>query len=80
MPTILRQGPYRVFFYSSDGDEPPHVHIQRDAAEAKLWLDPIRMERSSGFRPSELRHIRSMIVIHRQQLLEAWNEFFHGTR
>ena len=26
MPTVLRHGPYRFFFYSGDRDEPPHVH------------------------------------------------------
>ena len=76
MPTALRSGPYRVFFYSSDGGEPPHVHVQRDDAEAKFWLDPIRLERSVGFRPSELRRIRSIIRGNRDELLEAWNGHF----
>jgi hypothetical protein len=40
MPTIVRDGPYRLFFYSADGAEPPHVHIERDAAIAKYWLAP----------------------------------------
>lgn len=30
MPTILRDGPYRLFFYSNEGEEPPHVHVERD--------------------------------------------------
>jgi hypothetical protein len=76
MPTVLRSGPYRLFFYSSDGDEPPHVHVQRDDAEVKFWLDPLRLERSVGFRPSELRKIRSMIQGRRNELLEAWHEYF----
>ena len=80
MPTVLRSGPYRVFFYSSDGDEPYHVHVQKEAAEAKFWLDPLRLERSVGFRPSELRRITGMITTHRPQLLEAWDEFFGRTR
>ena len=76
MPTALRSGPYRVFFYSSDGDEPPHVHVRRDDAEAKFWLDPLRLERSAGFRPAELRRIRSMIRDNRDALLEAWDGHF----
>ncbi|MCP9886780.1 DUF2442 domain-containing protein [Cyanobium sp. ATX 6A2] len=27
MPTILRSGPYRVYFYSHEPNEPPHVHM-----------------------------------------------------
>ena len=30
MPTILREGPYRFFFYASDREEPLHVHVERD--------------------------------------------------
>ena len=55
MPTVLRVGPYRFFFYAGDGDEPPHVHVERDDSEAKIWLDPVRLERSGGFSGKELR-------------------------
>ena len=30
MPTILRVGPYRFFFYAGDRDEPEHIHVERD--------------------------------------------------
>jgi Domain of unknown function (DUF4160) len=43
MPTVLRVGPYRFFFYSGDGSEAPHVHVERDASVAKFWLDPVRL-------------------------------------
>ena len=50
MPTILREGPYRVHFYSQDRlEEPPHVPVERDRNGAKFWLDPVRLERSGGF-------------------------------
>lgn len=29
MPTVLRSGPYRVYFFSHDPNEPPHVHVDR---------------------------------------------------
>ena len=50
MPTVLRVGPLRFFFYAGDGAEPPHIHVERDDSEAKFWLDPVRLERSRGFR------------------------------
>ena len=77
MPTVLRVGPYRFFFYSSDGDEPQHIHVQRDDSIAKFWLDPIRMEHSIGFAPAELRRIRSIITEQRQLLMESWDEYFN---
>jgi hypothetical protein len=38
MPIVLRSGPYRFFFYSSDRKEPPHVHIERGQYGATFWL------------------------------------------
>ena len=78
MPTVLRSGPYRFFFYAGDGGEPPHVHVERDDAEAKFWLDPIRLERSRGFGRKEINRIRRLVEWNLQELLESWNEFFHG--
>jgi hypothetical protein len=49
MPTVLRIGPYRLFFYAGDRDEPEHVHVERDDRVAKFWLDPVRLQRSGGF-------------------------------
>ncbi len=34
MPTILRIGSYRFFFYAGDRDEPPHIHAERDDNKA----------------------------------------------
>ena len=76
MPTILRSGPYRFYFYSSDGPEPAHIHVQRDEATAKYWLDPLRLDYSISFRPVELRQIQAIIEENREVILEAWNEYF----
>jgi hypothetical protein len=78
MPTVLRIGPFRFFFYAGDGGEPPHVHVEHDDREAKFWLDPVRFERSHGFGRKELNRVQELVVLHRQRLLESWNGFFHG--
>ena len=77
MPTVLRSGPFRFFFYAGDGGEPPHVHVERDDCEAKFWLDPVRLERSHGFNRKDINRVQGLVE-HHQQLLEGWNEFFHG--
>ena len=51
MPTLLRDGPYRFYFYLGDRPEPPHVHVQRDNHIAKFWLDPVTLHSSGGMRP-----------------------------
>ena len=78
MPTVLRSGPYRLFFYSGDRGEPPHVHVERDDAEAKFWLDPVRLERSRGFTRKEIGTLQALVEENRQQLLDSWHEYFHG--
>lgn len=76
MPTIVRIGPYRFFFYASDRDEPMHVHVERDAALAKFWLAPVRLQHSLGFGRSELVKLESLVLEHRDALMEAWNDYF----
>ena len=76
MPTILRVGPYRFFFYSGDRDEPKHIHVEREDNIAKFWMDPIRLQNSGGFRRSEIVRIMGIINEHSQQITEAWYEYF----
>ena len=76
MPTILRSGQYRFYFYSSDRNEPHHIHVQRERAVAKFWLDPVQLEHSKGYRLSELRRIQRIIEHEKQNLEDGWNEFF----
>lgn len=76
MPTVLRVGPYRFFFFAGDGVEPAHVHVERDEKVAKFWLDPVRLHSSGGYPRSEIARIHGLVVEHRDALLEAWNAYF----
>jgi hypothetical protein len=78
MPTVLRDGPYRFFFYAGDGGEPPHVHVERDENEAKFWLEAVRLASSRGFNGQELRRIETLVRNNQDRLLESWNEYFRG--
>ena len=76
MPTILRVGPYRLFFYAGDRDEPPHIHVERDDKIAKFWLNPVRLQSSGGFGRTEIAKVHTIIDQNRSKLTEAWNEYF----
>lgn len=78
MPTVIRAGPYRFFFYAADRDEPMHVHVERDDNTAKFWLDPVRLHSSGGFSTSEINKIQSLIRERQADLVRRWNEFFNG--
>jgi hypothetical protein len=74
MPTVLRQGPYRFYFYSNERGEPAHIHIRRERMLAKFWLEPVSLAVSSRFSAQELRRLESMVAQHREEFLEAWHE------
>ncbi len=76
MPTVLRTGPYRLYFYSHEPGEPPHVHIDRDNLSAKFWLNPVSLARDLGFGAKELRSLERIVTIHQNQLMEAWYDYF----
>lgn len=76
MPTVLRSGPYRVYFFSHEPNEPLHVHVDRDDRSAKFWLDPVALALNLGFRSHELGRIRRILVEHEADLVEAWHEHF----
>jgi hypothetical protein len=76
MPTIARLGPYRVFFFSNEALEPPHVHMQREKSLAKFWLEPIALASATGFSARELRQLERLVVENREAWMEAWDEFF----
>ncbi|MGO9127137.1 MAG: DUF4160 domain-containing protein [Terriglobales bacterium] len=76
MPTVLRSGPYRFYFFSHEPNEPSHIHVDREDLSAKFWLNPVQLARNFGFRAHELRTIQSKVMDHREVFLEAWNEFF----
>lgn len=76
MPTVMRIGPYRFFFYASDRDEPLHIHVERDNALAKFWLVPVRLQHSLGFGRTELVKVELLVAKHRDAMVEAWNDYF----
>jgi hypothetical protein len=76
MPTVLRSGPYRVYFFSHEPAEPPHVHVDRDDQSAKFWLGPVALARNLGFSAPELRRVQRLIEEHEVRLLEAWYDYF----
>jgi hypothetical protein len=76
MPTVLRLGPFRLFFFSNERQEPAHIHVKAGENQAKFWLEPVEIAANYGFNRRQLSRIERIIEEHRLQLLEAWNEYF----
>jgi hypothetical protein len=65
MPTVLRSGPYRFYFYSHEPNE-----------SAKFWLEPVSLAQNLGLRPKELREVQEIVEQNQQRFVEAWNDYF----
>lgn len=76
MPTLLRIGGYRFFFYSLEGRESPHIHVAHAGRYAKFWLEPVALADNRGFRGHELTEIRQIVEENQQLFLEEWHEYF----
>ena len=76
MPTVLRLEGYRFYFYSHEPHEPPHVHVDKAEATAKVWLEVVALARQRGFRTKQRNAILSIVEEHREAMLEAWHEHF----
>jgi hypothetical protein len=80
MPTALRIGPYRLYFYSYDCAERRHMHVDRDTLSAKFWLDPVvSLAHNYGYGRKELRDIERLILDNLGQLRDEWDSHCNGT-
>ena len=76
MPTVLYLNGFRFFFFSQEGNEPPHIHVEHGDKVAKYWLNPVDLAMSEGFRSQELKKLRAMVIEHRLIFLGKWDEHF----
>ena len=75
MPTVLRIGPYRFHFYSDEGSEPVHIHVESADGSAKFWLSPVRLASSVRIPPSDLREIERLVFENQVLFREKYHEF-----
>ncbi|WP_292699895.1 DUF4160 domain-containing protein [Microbacterium sp. 69-10] len=76
MPTVFRDRGVRYFFYSDEGDEPPHVHVERAGFTAKFWLRPVECAVNRGFSERDIGRIARRVTAHLTLIEEAWHEHF----
>ena len=77
MPTVLRIGRFRFYFFSSEREEPPHIHVKAAEDEAKFWLDPAALASNYGFSNRDLNELGRLVEQNGAFFLEAWNEYFN---
>lgn len=75
MPTVPIEG-FKFRFYSSDRNEPPHIHVIQGERVAKIWLLPVAIEYNRGYNRKTLNRLVKLTQQHQQELLEVWNAYF----
>jgi hypothetical protein len=77
MPTAMKLGSYRFHFYSDEGREPVHIHVETPDGECKFWLDPIRLAGNKGVSPEVIRKIERIVFEYSTFLEEKFYEYFN---
>lgn len=77
MPKVRLDG-YEFYFFSNEGNEPPHVHVMIDGVRLKFWLNNgnLAASKRQQLRIGQHKINRVMQVIHQNSALlwEIWNE------
>ncbi len=76
MPTIFTIDGYRFFFFSNEGNEPKHVHVEKAEKYAKFWINPVLLVVSYKLNSHELKKIEDIIEIKSKEIEVKWNEYF----
>ena len=82
MPQILRIGPYIIYFWSNENDEPIHVHVckgspQKDAT--KVWItedEPVLEHNKSKIPKKDLKRILAWIAMNDELIIKKWQFHF----
>jgi subtilase family serine protease len=76
MPTVLRIGRFRFYFFSNEREEPAHIHVKAAENQAKFWLNPTQLASSYGFSSREINELERLVEQNGSFFLEVWNEYF----
>jgi hypothetical protein len=75
-PTVLRHGPWRLFFFSRE-EARPHVHVSHPDGEAKIWIDPeVALATSVGLTDRQVREALALVSQHLEEITHAWTHHF----
>jgi hypothetical protein len=76
MPSIMRTGKYRVFFFSQEGPR-KHVHVETSDGIVKIWLDDLSVKDVENLSAKQVRDIVKFVRPHREEFERRWNAHFN---
>ena len=78
MPTLFVVHGFRFFFFSNEGSEPIHIHVEKAGKYAKFWLRPVSLAKNYKFSNADLKKIMNFVEYRKDEIEEKWNEFFNA--
>ncbi len=76
MPTIYNEDGFRFHFFSLEHN-PPHIHISKGVAKAKVNLIDNTLMENKGLKPQELKQVLEIVAEKRTLFIEKWNLYFN---
>ncbi len=76
MPTLFIIDGHRFFFFSNEGHEPVHVHVEKAEKYAKFWLSPVSVAYNHKFNSAELNRLVKLVEARKRELEDKWNDYF----
>lgn len=77
VPTVFSRDGFRFFFYSNEGNEPVHIHVEYGEGCAKYWMLPsVRLNYAEGFTRREIRRMTELVEKNQELILKKWEEYF----
>ncbi|HMQ64033.1 MAG TPA: DUF4160 domain-containing protein [Flavilitoribacter sp.] len=76
MPTVLNISGFRFFFYSNEGNEPPHIHVEKGDGYGKYWLEPLEKDYMKNFSPRDERKVDEIMQEQKVNFLNIWYDYF----
>ena len=67
---------FPFFFFSNEGSEPQHIHVERGDGLPKFWLQPVELVEVYQMKQQEVRQARILVEQHQALFLEKWHEYF----
>jgi hypothetical protein len=75
-PTLLRDGPFRLFFFSRE-ELRIHVHVAHPDGDAKFWLTPeVQLAAHVGLSAAQIRQAQTVVEAHLKEVEDAWYRHF----
>lgn len=71
---------FRFYFYSQEGNEPAHIHVQYGKATAKFWLAPVNLASVQGMKAKDLSSAMKITKENEKKFKDKWDEFFKTSK